>query len=118
MNYTLEVSHALGEGWFVQVKELRGCMSQGDTAEEAIAMIQEAMELWLGVSLDDGDPPPVPACYVCKVCYQPIEVTIEGELICSECRAIRDLDADSLVSLDEDGELVWEDAEQVFPIAL
>ena len=58
--YTIELQHDPEEGWFVRVKELRGCMSQGDTAEEAIAMIREAMELWLEVALEDGLPIPEP----------------------------------------------------------
>lgn len=58
--YTIELRHDMEEGWFVRVKELRGCMSQGETAEEAVAMIREAMELWLEVSLEDGLPIPEP----------------------------------------------------------
>jgi len=59
--YTIELRRdPEDEGWFVRVKELRGCMSEGDTAEEALAMIQEAMELWLDVSLEDGLPIPEP----------------------------------------------------------
>lgn len=40
--------------WFVYVKELDGCMSQGDTLEEAYAMIRDAMESWIAVELEDG----------------------------------------------------------------
>lgn len=58
--YTIELRHDLERGWFVRVKELRGCMSQGDTPEEAVAMIREAMSLWLEVSLEDGLPIPEP----------------------------------------------------------
>jgi antitoxin HicB len=58
--YTIELSQDPEDGWFVRVKELRGCMSQGDTAEEAVVMIQEAMELWLEVSLEEGLPIPEP----------------------------------------------------------
>ena len=58
--YTIELRREPEEGWFVQVKELRGCMSQGETREEALAMIQEAMELWLEVALEDGLPIPEP----------------------------------------------------------
>jgi antitoxin HicB len=57
--YTIELIKD-PEGWFVRVKELEGCMSQGDTAAEAIEMIQKAMELWLEVSLEDGLPIPEP----------------------------------------------------------
>ena len=52
--YTIELQRDPEEGWFVRVKELRGCMSQGDTAEEALVMIQDAMLAWLDVALEDG----------------------------------------------------------------
>lgn len=58
--YTIELQRDAEEGWFVRVRELRGCMSQGDTAEEAIAMIREAMQLWLEVALEDNVPIPEP----------------------------------------------------------
>jgi antitoxin HicB len=59
--YTIELRNdPEDEGWFVRVKELRGCMSEGDTAEEALAMIREAMELWLEVALEEGIPIPEP----------------------------------------------------------
>jgi antitoxin HicB len=58
--YTIELQHDPEEGWFVRVKELRGCTSQGDTPEEAITMIQEAMALWLEVALEEGVPIPEP----------------------------------------------------------
>ncbi len=58
--YTIELQRDPEDAWFVQVKELRGCMSQGDTAEEALAMIQEAMPLWLEVALEDDLPIPEP----------------------------------------------------------
>ena len=37
--------------WVVWVDELDGCISQGDTPEEAMAMIREAMEGWLEVAV-------------------------------------------------------------------
>ncbi len=59
--YTIELRNEPEDaGWFVRVKELRGCMSEGDTAEEALAMIREAMELWLEVALEEGIPIPEP----------------------------------------------------------
>ena len=58
--YAIELQQDAEAGWFVRVKELRGCMSQGDTAQEALQMIQEAMSLWLEVALEDGDPIPEP----------------------------------------------------------
>ena len=58
--YTIELGRDAEEGRFAQVKELRGCMSQGETREEALAMIQEAMELWLEVAMEDKHPIPEP----------------------------------------------------------
>jgi antitoxin HicB len=58
--YTIELQRDPEEGWFVRVKELSGCMSQGETSEEALAMIQDAMQGWLEVSLEMGDAIPEP----------------------------------------------------------
>jgi antitoxin HicB len=46
--------------WVASVAELPGCISQGDTPEEAASMIREAMEAWIDVSLECGDPIPEP----------------------------------------------------------
>ena len=56
--YTIELHQEPEEGWFVRVKELPGCVSEGDTAEEALTMIREAMRLWLEVALAEGIPVP------------------------------------------------------------
>ncbi len=49
-----------GVGYAVWVEELPGCISYGDTPEEALEMIREAMELWIETALEDGDPIPEP----------------------------------------------------------
>lgn len=46
--------------WVSSVDELPGCISQGDTPEEALTMIREAMEAWLAVAMAHGDPIPEP----------------------------------------------------------
>ncbi len=43
-----------GDGWFVRVPDLPYCMSQGDTIEEAMAMIRDAQRGWLTVRLAKG----------------------------------------------------------------
>lgn len=53
--YTIEYTPEPEGGWFVRIKELPGCMSQGDTRAEAKRMIMDAMRVWLEVSLEDGD---------------------------------------------------------------
>ena len=45
-------------GYVVSVPELPGCVSEGDTFEEAVAMIEDAMQGWLEVALEYGDPVP------------------------------------------------------------
>ena len=58
--YTIELQQDPEEGWFVRVKELPGCMSQGDTPEEAFEMIRDAMQGWLEIALEDDLPIPEP----------------------------------------------------------
>ena len=58
--YTRELIPEPEGGWFVRIKELPGCMSQGDTPEEAMAMIMDAMEGWIEVALSHGQKIPEP----------------------------------------------------------
>ena len=58
--YTREIIPEPEGGWFVRVKELPGCMSQGETVEEAMLMIEEAMRGWLESELENGKPIPEP----------------------------------------------------------
>lgn len=43
-----------------EVPELPGCMTHGDTYEEALAMAQEAMQAWIDVAVEVGKPVPEP----------------------------------------------------------
>jgi len=45
--YTRELIPEPEGGWFIRIKELPGCMSQGDNEEEALEMIKDAMRGWL-----------------------------------------------------------------------
>jgi antitoxin HicB len=58
--YTREIVREPDGKWFVQIKELPGCVSQGDTLEEALRMIEDAMRGWLEVELEDGASIPEP----------------------------------------------------------
>lgn len=42
------------------VKELPGCLSEGDTVEEAVEMIHDAMRGWLEISLEEEHDIPEP----------------------------------------------------------
>lgn len=46
--------------FFIKVKELEGCMSQGDTIEEAFIMIKDALSSWLEIAIEEGDEIPLP----------------------------------------------------------
>jgi antitoxin HicB len=48
--YTLEIIPDDG-AWFVQIKELQGCMTEVDTWEEILPMIEDAKRLWLESAL-------------------------------------------------------------------
>ncbi len=58
--YTLLPDPDGGPGYFIQVNELPGCFSQGDSAAEASTRIREAMEAWLTVAIAHGDKIPEP----------------------------------------------------------
>lgn len=49
------------DGYAAEVIEFPGCYSGGDSAEEAMSNLDEAIELWVGATLDEGleIPPPL-----------------------------------------------------------
>ena len=57
--YTLEIIPDDG-AWFVQIKELPGCMTEVDSWVEILPAIQEAKHLWLELALERGRPIPEP----------------------------------------------------------
>ncbi|MBC8100357.1 MAG: type II toxin-antitoxin system HicB family antitoxin [Armatimonadetes bacterium] len=59
--YTIEVIADEDGGWFVHIPLLEGCMSQGDTWEEVLEMINDAKEGWLWVALKYGHIIPEPS---------------------------------------------------------
>jgi predicted RNase H-like HicB family nuclease len=61
--YHIIIQHLVdesGEYYFATVQELDGCMSHGDTYNEAFKNIQEAMEGWIETKLEGGFPVPMP----------------------------------------------------------
>ena len=46
--------------FIAEVPELPGCMAHGDTQEDALKNIQEAMQLWIDTAKEFGDPIPEP----------------------------------------------------------
>ena len=57
--YSIELTRS-EDGWFAEVAELPGCMTQGESAAEAVEMAQDAMAAWIEVALQDGRAVPEP----------------------------------------------------------
>ena len=64
LNYEIKIrklSEAEGGGWFAEIPLLPGCMSDGETSQEAIANVNDAKKEWLETSMELGRPIPEPA---------------------------------------------------------
>lgn len=59
--YIIEkLSPADGGGYFITYPDLPGCMSDGDTIEEAIIMGEDARKCWIETAIDEGKEIPEP----------------------------------------------------------
>lgn len=61
LNYPITLYPEADGGYTVMIKELPGCISQGDTLEEAMQNIQEAKEAWLETAIAYQDEIPLPS---------------------------------------------------------
>ena len=59
--YTREFIQEDDGSWFARIVEFQGCMTVGETREEADQMLDDAALGWLEVALKDGDPIPPPS---------------------------------------------------------
>jgi len=59
--YTIQLRQYEDGTFFAEVAELPGCMTEADTAEQALEMIRDAMAGWIEVALSEGLPIPEPA---------------------------------------------------------
>lgn len=48
-------------GYVAQIKDLPGCLTQGETLEETMNNINEARELWIETAYEAGDQIPLPS---------------------------------------------------------
>ena len=53
MSYRIRLLET-SEGWSVSCLDLPGCHSQGESRDEALANIREAIQLWLGVEAEEA----------------------------------------------------------------
>jgi len=63
LNYDIKLRKLTDEeggGWLAQIPLLPGCMSDGDTPEEALANIEDAKKCWIETCLELGRPVPEP----------------------------------------------------------
>jgi len=58
--YTIELTPDEDVGWFAEVRELSGCMSDGDSPDAAIRSLREAMRDWIAAAMEDLDEIPLP----------------------------------------------------------
>lgn len=56
--FTIRLQHALEGGYTVTVPALPGCVTEGDTYEEALEMAHDAISLYVQSLIDDGLPIP------------------------------------------------------------
>ncbi len=61
MRFTVLLEPEEDDGFVVSVPALPGCISQGDTREEALANIREAIALYVEDCVEAGDPVPTEA---------------------------------------------------------
>ena len=47
-------------GWITSIPELPGCITQGETKEEALLLIEDAKAGWIEIALQDGEIIPEP----------------------------------------------------------
>jgi antitoxin HicB len=58
--YRMVVRGEPAEGYLAEAPELPGCVTAGETPEEAMELLRDAMHLWLVVAVEQGDPIPEP----------------------------------------------------------
>lgn len=58
MKYTVIIERGHESGYVAYAPALKGCVSQGETREEVLKNIKEAMEAYVEALLEDGLPLP------------------------------------------------------------
>jgi len=67
VRYTIVVHSDETGGYWVEVPALPGCASQGETVDEALDNVKDAIKLYLEVLEEDGSPIPKDEDVVFKV---------------------------------------------------
>ena len=64
--YSIQLSQLeddLGGGWYAYVPELPGCQADGDTPDEALEMIKDAIDIFVELAIEDQRELPSPQKY-------------------------------------------------------
>jgi len=64
--YTKEIIENSDGTFFIRIKELPGCMSEGNSLAEAYEMIQDAMADWMNIALNERRDIPLPETQIKK----------------------------------------------------
>ena len=60
LKYPVTLVPAEEGGYLAKINELKGCITQGETTEEVLAMIEDAREVWITDAFKHGDFIPEP----------------------------------------------------------
>jgi len=52
LEYTIRLKKNSDGSYFGEIEELTGCMTEGDTKEEVLEMLEDAKKAWLEVALE------------------------------------------------------------------
>jgi predicted RNase H-like HicB family nuclease len=67
MQYAVVIESAPGSNYSAYVPDVDGCVAVGDTVEETLAAMHDALALHLAALAEDGDPVPQPTSLVAYV---------------------------------------------------
>jgi antitoxin HicB len=54
LEYTIRLKQNSDGSFFGEIEELNGCMTEGDTKEEVLEMLEDAKKAWLEVAIKRG----------------------------------------------------------------
>ncbi len=72
MKYTVILEKGRESGYVAHVPAFKGCVSQGNSREEAVSNVKEAIEAYIEVLIEDGLPVPT------EVGKETIEVQVDA----------------------------------------
>ena len=61
LHYTIRLKKNTDNSYFAEIEELPGCITEGDTKEEALTMLEDAKKAWLEIALKRKIAIPEPA---------------------------------------------------------